>query len=161
MIVYVLATLIVIFLGQPAVAAQLAEETFTPSFPIYANGGSGFSAPWTQGGFNAGASGYTARARSLCYPRLETSGGSVSGQAFPSINGAIRNLAQPLGADNTTAYVSVLLQPRGTLNDGIFSGFFGLPLNGALGNDLFIGKPGGGALEQYVVETRGGGGQVP
>jgi hypothetical protein len=57
-------------------------------------------------------------------------------------------------------YVSFLIQPRGHLNDGVFNGFFGLTLNGSLGNELFVGKPGGGAIEEYVIETRGGGGQI-
>ena len=159
-VVCVLAALILTLLTLPVGAAEVAEEHFALSFPIYANGGSGFSAPWTQGGFNAAASRYTARARSLCYPQLESAGGSVSGEAVQQINGAIRTLGQPLGADNTTVYISFLLQPRGTLNDGIFNGFFGLTLNGSLGNDLFIGKPGGGAPEQYVLENRGGAGQA-
>lgn len=148
------------FASQPARAAPIAEDDFTPSFPIYANGGFGFSGPWTQGGFNAFAAGYSARGRSLCHRRLEVGGGSVSGNAFSAINGTVRNLAQPLGAPNSTAYVSFLLRPEGTLNDGIFNGFFGLTLNGSVGNDLFIGKPGGGAPEQYVLENRGGAGQA-
>jgi len=156
----VVVTVMAISLVGPAAAGPLAEDGFATSFPVYANGGSGFSAPWVQGGFNAFASGYTARAKSLCHPRLESAGGSVSGSAFPAINGAVRNLAQPLGSNGTTAYVSFLIQPRGTLNDGIFGGFFGLTLNGSAGNDLFVGKPGGGALEQYVIENRGGAGQV-
>lgn len=159
-VVCLLAAIILILLTLPA-AAQVVEENFALSFPTYANGGSGFAAPWTQGGFNATVSRYTVRARSLCYPQLESAGGSVSGEAVQQINGTIRTLAQPLGADNTTVYVSFLLQPRGTLNDGIFNGFFGLTLNGSLGNDLFIGKPGAGAMEQYVIENRGGAGQVP
>jgi hypothetical protein len=57
-------------------------------------------------------------------------------------------------------YLSFLVQPRGTLNDGVFNGFFGLTLNGSLGNELFIGKPGGGVVDEYVLENRGGGGQV-
>lgn len=65
-----------------------------------------------------------------------------------------------LGADNTTVYLSFLIQPQGSLNDGVFNGFFGLTLNGSLGNDLFIGKPGAGVLEQYVIENRGGAGQI-
>jgi len=143
----------------PAWADPIAHESFTPSFPIYANGGTGFAGPWRQGGFNAFASGYVPRDRSLCSARLASEGGSVSGAAFPAINGAIRDLAQPLGAG--TVYMSFLIQPQGTLHDGIFNGFFGLTLNGSLGNDLFIGKPGGGALAQYVLEHRGGFGQVP
>ena len=160
-LVFLLVLLWAVSLAQPAVAGQLAEESFSISFPVYASGGSGFSGPWTVGGFNAFAAGYTQRVRSLCHPRLDTAGGSVSGDAFQSINGAVRSLAQPLGAPNTTAYVSFLIQPRGTLNDGIFNGFFGLTLNGSAGNDLFIGKPGGGTLDQYVIENRGGAGQVP
>jgi hypothetical protein len=147
-----------LFLGLPVRAAPIAHEGFTPSFPVYANGGTGFAGPWRQGGFNAFASGYVPQDRSLCYPRLLIESGSVSGGAFPAINGAIRNLAAPLGAG--TVYVSFLIQPQGTLNDGIFSGFFGLTLNGSAGNDLFIGKPGGGATSRYVLEHRGGFGQV-
>jgi hypothetical protein len=146
--------------GQPSQASLIAYDGFGPSFPIYANGGTGFSAPWTQGGFNAFASGYAPREDSLCFGRQKTSGGSVSGGSFQQINGAIRNLAQPLGASGTTVYMSFLLRPQGTLGEGIFGGFFGVTLNGSLGNDLFIGKPGGGASDQYVIETRGGSGQV-
>jgi hypothetical protein len=58
-------------------------------------------------------------------------------------------------------YLSFLLRPDGILSNGVFNGFFGVTLNGSLFNDLFIGKPGGGALDQYVLETRGGSGQVP
>jgi len=150
-----------VILSLPAHAGQTAYEGFTPSFPVYANGGDGFSGPWAQGGFNAFASGYIPNDRSLCYPQLQTSGGSVSGAAFPTINGAIRGLEAPLGANNTTAYLSFLIQPHGTLNSGAFNGFFGVTLNGSLANDLFIGKPGAGAEEQYVIETRGGSGQLP
>lgn len=145
-------------LASPARADLIAQESFTPSFPIYANGGTGFAGAWKQGGFNAFASGYVPLDRSLCNPRLRSDGGSVSGAAFPAINGAIRDLAQPLGVG--TVYMSFLIQPQGTLHAGIFNGFFGLTLNGSLGNDLFIGKPGGGAVAQYVLEHRGGFGQV-
>ena len=157
----ILITTALVVMSQPARASQIAYEGFSQSFPVYASGGTGFSGAWRQGGFNAFASGYTADDSSLCHAKLQTSGGSISGAAFSAINGAIRNLAQPIGADNTTVYVSFLIQPRGMLNEGIFGGFFGLTLNGSLGQDLFIGKPGGGALEQYVLETRGGFGQIP
>ena len=155
---WALTVLALLVLGSPARAAQIAHEAFTPSFPIYANGGSGFAGPWKQGGFNAFASGYVPLDRSLCNARLRSEGGSVSGAAFQAINGAIRDLAQPLGAG--TVYVSFLIQPLGTLHAGIFNGFFGLTLNGSLGNELFIGKPGAGGVAQYVLENRGGAGQV-
>src|SRR5713101_44508 len=154
-------------MSQLAWASQIVYEGFNLTFPAY-NSGAGFSGAWATGGFNAFASGYTANGKSLSYineqgnsAALQTSGGSVSGEAFSAINGAVRHLAQSLGVNNTTVYVSFLIRPNGTLNDGVFNGFFGLTLNGSLGNDLFIGKPGGGAEEQYVLETRGGFGQVP
>jgi len=156
---FTLALSALLVLGLPARADPIAAESFIASFPIYANGGSGFSGPWRLGGFNAFASGYVPLDRSLCKARLRSDGGSVSAGAFQQINGAIRDLAQPLGTG--TVYMSFLIQPKGTLNDGIFNGFFGVTLNGSLGNDLFIGKPGGGALGQYVLENRGGSGQVP
>jgi hypothetical protein len=148
-------------MAQLTLASQIAHDGFNRSFPVYAAGGEGFSVAWAQGGFNVFASGYTYERYSLCYSDLQKSGGSVSGDAFSQINGVIRNLRQPLGADNTTVYASFLLQPRGTLNNGIYGGFFGVTLNGSLGNDLFVGKPGGGASGQYVLENRGGYGQVP
>jgi len=155
-----LLTALLVLTSRPADAGQLAYEGFKLSFPLYASGGAGFTGAWAQGGFNAFASGYSFTGASLCYPRVQTSGGSVSGDAFPSINGILRRLQQPLGADNTTVYISFLLRPEGTLNSGIFNGFFGLTLNGSLGNDLFVGKPGGGLLDRYVIETRGGSGQL-
>jgi hypothetical protein len=148
-------------MSQPARASQTAYEGFGPSFPIYSNGGTGFSGPWTQGGFNAFASGYAQKEGSLCFAQLQTSGGSISAGASSAIKGAIRNLARPIGQDGTTVYLSFLIRPQGTLNNGLFNGFFGLTLNGSLGKDLFIGKPGGGAEEQNVLEARGGFGQVP
>lgn len=156
----VVVTAALMVVTRSARASQTVYEGFSQSFPTYANGGLGFSNAWVVGGFNAFFGGYTANPLSLSYPSLEAStGGSVSGVAFPAINGSIRTLAQPLGG-NSKVYVSFLIEPEGTLDEGIFSGFFGLTLNGNLGNDLFIGKPGGGAMEQYVVENRGGAGQV-
>src|SRR5262249_23757930 len=149
-----LSTLIVlaatVIVGHRAGASQIAYDGFAPSFPIYANGGTGFSGPWTQGGFNAFASGYTPMEDSLCYGKLQTGGGRVSGGPFSAINGAVRTLQQPLGADHTTVYLSFLVQPLGKLGNGIFGGFFGVTLNG-VGSDLFVGKPGGGASDEYVL----------
>ena len=156
---FILSLSAALAIASPARADTIVQESFVPSFPIYANGGSGFAGAWKQGGFNAFASGYVPLDRSLCKARLRTDGGSVSAAAFEQINGAIRDLAQPLSTG--TVYMSFLIQPQGTLHDGIFNGFFGVTLNGSLGNELFIGKPGGGALAQYVLENRGGFGQVP
>jgi hypothetical protein len=139
--------------------AQTVHEGFKLTFPVY-NTGTGFSGAWQQGGFNVSGAGYTAGEKSLAFAGLATTPGRVSGHAFPAINGAIRNLAQPLGAPNTTAYVSFLIRPQGTLDDGVFNGFFGVTVNGSTGQELFVGKPGAGAQQEYVIENRGGAGQL-
>lgn len=155
------SALLVAAVAQPSFGAERATESFQTSFPIYANGGAGFAGPWIQGGFNAFDARYFTRAVSLCYAPLSAgAGGSIASPPVSSINGSLRDLAQSLGANNTTIYVSFLVQPRGTLNEGVFNGFFGLTLNGSLGNELFIGKAGGGVLDRYVLENRGGAGQI-
>ena len=139
--------------------AQQSYEGFALTFPAY-NTGTGLSGAWALGGFNAFAAGYTSAEDSLSFPGLVTSGGRVEAAAFNAINGARRNLAVPLGANNTTRYLSVLLRPLGTLHGGVFNGFFGITLAGGPGNELFVGKPGGLATGEYVIEHRGGFGQV-
>jgi hypothetical protein len=42
----------------------------------------------------------------------------------------------------------------------VFNGFFGLVLENPAEPELYIGKPGGGNLNQFVLEQRGGGGQI-
>ena len=143
-------------MNHSAMANTTAYDDFSPLFPIYANSGAGFSDPWTQGGYNVTTSRYVL----FNAPLQKNSGSSVCGTASSEMNGIIRTLQQPLGDDNTTVYLSLLLQPQGTLNDGLFNGFFGITLNGSLNDDLFIGKPGGGTLNQYAMETRGGWGQI-
>ena len=155
---YLSALTIALAIAVQPVLAQVYDG-FTLTFPAY-NTGTGLAGSWQLGGFNAFSAGYTAGEASLAFRGLATSGGRISGAAFPAINGATRNLAQPLGADNTTAYLSVLVRPLGTLNAGIFNGFFGVTLAGGPANELFVGKPGGGAMEEYVIEHRGGFGQV-
>jgi hypothetical protein len=76
-----------------------------------------------------------------------------------AIAGLTRNLASPLGAAGQTKYVSVLLRPEGILNQGNSNGFLGLVLESPTEPEVFFGKPGGGAIGQYVVEDRGGTGQ--
>jgi hypothetical protein len=129
------------------------------------SGGSGWAGPWTSGGFNASIhTNYDIAGGSLVFPGLETSGQRVSSAAQGAISGVSRALATPVSASQTTTrYLSALLRLDGPLNAGAFRGFFGLYLDGGGINndDLFIGKPGGGQLGQWVVETRGGPGQVP
>jgi len=146
--------------SPPALPSQIAYEGFGPSFPVYANSGTGFSGAWLQGGSSVLASRYVPSPNTLCFQRLPNSGGSISAPAAQEINGALRALAQPLGADNTTAYLSFLLRPQGKLSEGFLNGFFGMTLNGTAGHDLFIGKSGGGTMRQYILENRGGAGQV-
>jgi hypothetical protein len=134
--------------------AQIAYEGFNASFPAYAAGGTGFDGPWTQGGFNVGAADYAPVRRSLRFRGMRGTGGSIAGFASASINGMVRTLRQPLGQNGTIVYLGFLLRPLGTLDDGVFGGFFGM----TLGNDLFVGRAGN--VDEYVVETRGGGGRL-
>ena len=154
-----LVTAAAVIIGNAA-GLRAAYDGFLLTFPIF-NTGNGFSNAWTIGGVSAFSAGYTTTEASLAFAGVQTSGGAVVGKPFGAINGAVRTLDQALGADNTTAYVSVLVQPRGTLNAGAFNGFFGLTLSSNLGREIFIGKPGGGATTQYVIEERGGVNQVP
>jgi hypothetical protein len=135
----IMATLSIVVGGESARASQLAYEGFRLSFPIYADGGTGFIAPWT--GLR-----HTTLAKSLCFSKQKTSeGGSVSGQDGL----ARRDLALPLGSVGSTRYISFLVQPLSDHPDGL--SFFGLALD-----PLFIGKPGGGAEDEYVIENSGG-----
>jgi PEP-CTERM motif len=97
----------------------------------------------------------------LSFGALPTSGNRVTTQSLQSIGGLTRGLSTPLGTPGMTAYLSVEFRPEGTLNAGAFNGFFGLYLNGSLGTDMFVGKPGGGAISNYVLEDRGGTNQHP
>jgi hypothetical protein len=144
-------------------ASELAFDTFARSFPIYASGGVGFAGPWMSGAWEGGSHlpNYSASDRSLCYRDLPSHGGSISGMVeTAALDGIHRVLTTPLGAEGTTAYVSFLLRPAGKLGVGYFDGYFGLTVNGT-GTSVFIGKPGAGAENQYVIETAGGAGQVP
>jgi hypothetical protein len=67
-----------------------------------------------------------------------------------------RDLTAPLGQGDSTVFLSFLVQPVGVLGAGAFNGFFGLALESAGEPELFIGKPGGGAVNRWVIEDRGG-----
>ncbi|BCS31784.1 hypothetical protein TBR22_A09880 [Luteitalea sp. TBR-22] len=150
---------LVLSVAAPPIHAQGVYEGFQPTFPQFATG-QGLAGAWTQGGFNVLAAGYTVQVDSLAFQGLQTSGGRVSGGAFTTLNGAVRNLLQAGGADYSTMYISFLVRPLGTLNAGIYSGYFGVTVAGGPANELFIGKGGGGDTGSYVLETRGGSGQV-
>ncbi len=121
------------------------------------NGGSGFSGSWASGGFNAtNHTNYELGNASLDFNNLATNGNHVTTASLSAIGGLSRSLVSPLGADGTTRYISFLLRPDGTLNAGAFNGFFGVYLASSTGNDLYIGKPGSGSINNFVLEQRGG-----
>ena len=93
------------------------------------------------------------------FQNLETTGNRLSASSTSSISGITRDLAVPLGDPGTVNYMSVLLRPEGILNQGLFNGFFGVTLQTG-GTEAFIGKAGGGSLNEYVLENRGGADQV-
>lgn len=124
-------------------------------------GGSfGFSSPWAPGGFNASqSSNFLVATDSLERGLLATDGGRLTSGSTSVISGVTRNLTTPIGAAGTTRYVSFLVEPQAPLHQGVFNGFLGLLFETAGEPELFIGKPGGGAIGNYVLEDRGGSGQ--
>jgi hypothetical protein len=120
-------------------------------------GGFGFSTAWRPGGFNSpNNTNYVIQGGSLSFGSLLTNGNRVQSGAVGAIAGLTRDLSTPLGVPGTTRYVSFLLRPEGTLHGGAFNGFFGLVLEQPAEPELFIGKPGGAAIDRYVLEDRGG-----
>jgi len=107
------------------------------------NGGSGWSGAWgTPGGLDA-----TIAPGSLAFGTLAATGGALSTAGFqPPNQGSsvaywIRNLGTPMGADNTTAYVSFLLRPDAGF--GFYGGMnFGNVFVGLSGNQAFYGLEG-------------------
>jgi hypothetical protein len=124
-------------------------------------GGVGFTTAWRPGGFNAALNtNYDIRSGSLSFGSLLTSGNQVQTSAVGAIAGLTRDFSTPLGTPGTTRYASFLLQPEGTLHGGVFSGFFGVVFERPIEPELFIGKPGGMAIDRYGLEDRGGAQQV-
>lgn len=119
------------------------------------NGGTGFASAWEAGGFNASVhDNYQIAAGSLTFGNLLTSGNSVITDKTDAIAGISRQLDQTYGTGDTV-YISFLVEPKGTLGEGAFGGFFGLYLDSVQPEpDLFIGRP--GQSNQYVIENRGG-----
>ena len=147
---------------QVARADLLAHEPFPlPTTQLVGmNTGTGFAGPWVPGGFNASISAnYAVHSQGLTFGPLLTSGGRGIAAFTNAISGVTRPLAEPLGTTGTTRYISFLLRPDGQLNQGAFNGFFGVNLEAAGEPEVFAGKPGDGAINQYVIEDRGGSGQ--
>jgi len=125
-------------------------------------GGFGLGGAWVIGGFNASPeSVHKIEKGSLAIIGLAASGGSCQVGAAGSIVGLERPLADPgaFAGPGVTAYLSFIVRPEGTLNAGPLNGFFGLSLR-SKNSELFIGKPGNEAVNKWVMEERGGAGQV-
>ncbi|MBL9171047.1 MAG: hypothetical protein JNN07_25165 [Verrucomicrobiales bacterium] len=118
-------------------------------------GGFGFSGPW------GAASGFTLDSGSLPYPNMQQAGHHAKVPSQPiSAQTIARRLSTPLGTPGTVRYLSFLARPAGTLGAGGGNGYFGLLADASVGLDLFVGKPGGGDFNHWVVEDAGGARQV-
>jgi hypothetical protein len=150
---------------RPAVAALSAYDGFDYN-PVGGNllgasGGLGFTGPWHAGGFNAFINdNFDIHNDPLTFGALVQTGRSIQTLAVNQIAGISRDLAAPIGQDGTTRYLSFLVSPEGTLHGGAFNGFLGVVLEAAGEPELYVGKPGGGAINRYVLEDRGGSAQV-
>lgn len=148
--------------GGPGASRLAASERFelggTNDVSLRGNGGGlGFVGPWHEGGFNvAGSANFHVEPGPL---RPGEPGGHVASDPVGVLSGVQRELARPLGGDRDGPevwYLSFRIRPEGTLNEGAFFGFFGVTLD----EDLFVGKPGGGSIQRWVIEERGGANQV-
>lgn len=150
---------------HPAVAALTAYDGFDDN-PVGgdllgATGGLGFTGPWHAGGFNATLNAnFDIHNDPLTFGSLVQTGRSIQTLAVNQIAGISRDLAAPIGQDGTTRYLSFLVSPEGTLHGGAFNGFLGVILEAPGEPELYVGKPGGGAINRYVLEDRGGSAQV-
>ena len=125
------------------------------------SGGTGFSNPWTRPS-GSGFASDTIGSGSLTSGSLTTSGGRASigpRLSFGNTSFLFRTLNSPIGADDSTAYFSVLMQPEGTLGQGMFGGFFGIQFDGTVNPDLVTGWPGDVSLA-YGMDQIGGVGRV-
>jgi hypothetical protein len=102
------------------------------------NGGTGWFSPWSSAQTNLGVN----ITPGLSFENLAASGGSATSDAAApnSVAFYTRELAAPVGADNTTLYLSFLLRP----NAG-FGFYGGINLEG-----LFVGKS--GTTNTYGIE---------
>ncbi|MDX1964315.1 MAG: PEP-CTERM sorting domain-containing protein [Pirellulales bacterium] len=165
------ATLLAVLLwSAPVHAVLISNEPFGYSSIgpasvdlLGKNGGTGWGSPWKAGAFNASiTTNYDIGSGSLVLPgnNYSTGNRTTSTQPQTGISGLIRDFDSPIPSTATqTMWLSVLLRPENPVNQGAFNGFFGIYLRGSL-TDVFIGKPGGGSLFNYVVEERGGGSQL-
>ncbi|MDZ4781377.1 MAG: PEP-CTERM sorting domain-containing protein [Planctomycetia bacterium] len=150
-----------LLITPPASAALIAYEPFDDA-PVGSDvqgkaGGLGFSGGWRAGGFNASISNnFDIANGSPTFGNLLREGNSVSTPAVGAISGITRDLASPLGQADSTVYLSFLIQPQGALHGGAFNGFMGLTLESAGEPELYVGKPGGGAIDRWALEDRGG-----
>jgi hypothetical protein len=152
---------IVYLLPVAAEAALLAYDGFdyapAGSDLLGRNGGFGFLTAWRPGGFNASNNmNYDIQSGSLSFDGLVTTGNRVQTNSVGAIAGLTRDFITPLAVPGTTRYASFLLRPEGQLNGGAFNGFFGVVLEQPFEPELFIGKPGGAAINRYALEDRGG-----
>jgi hypothetical protein len=146
-------------------AAVLVEESFdyapTGSDLVGKNGGTGFSTAWQAGGFNAAVSANYDVGNA---PLAAGTGTNATTAPSASITGVKRSLTNTLAGNGSVYYMSFLIRPDAPLGTGAFNGFFGLTVGNnpsTYANEVFIGKPGDGVGQnQYVLEDRGGAGQV-
>jgi hypothetical protein len=131
---FVIQTLIVFLLSLTTASLALADATVYGGFGYSPagsdlngnNGGTGFSGAWSPGGYNASLyDNYDIAAGSLTFGSLTVSGNRMHSSAVGAIAGLTRPLSQALGASGATRYISFLLRPEGTLDAGVFNGFFG------------------------------------
>jgi hypothetical protein len=123
------------------IGSTIAYEPFNYSpagAPVVGDGGNGstgFANNWY------GDSSFTIATGNLTAPVAvpAPSGNRVTAAAFGGNRNLSRDLSQPLGADNSTAYFSFVMEPEGIVGNGAFQGWFGFNLIAGL-RSIVVGK---------------------
>jgi hypothetical protein len=113
------------------------------------SGSYGFSTNWNGDGTFDLASG--SLVSPVSFPT--STGNRVTSDAFDGNRDIARTLSQPIGADNTTAFLSFLLRAEDTVGGGAYSGWFSFTLLSATGN-LTTGKD--SFSSKYKIESSAG-----
>jgi hypothetical protein len=115
--------------GPPAAARLIAFEDFEygpTGSDLHGKGsaGAGFAGAWS------GQTSYNIGNGSLSSPvnPLPSTGSSISAVAFGENRGIDRLFSTPVGAEGSSLYVSVLMQPIGILHQGAYGGWFSVAL---------------------------------
>lgn len=119
-------------------------------------GGQGFEKSWVVGGFGVSdANDLIIGEGSLTYPGIVSSGNRLVCRT-DNQQGLMREFGPFFKTTKGVRYLSFLLRPEGPPTSPAGPLYYGIVLSYGPDFELSFGKPGGGFVDQYVSERRGG-----